>query len=76
MRKTIVKQTRVFRKCLLSREDIQQKVLHDCGLIMDGGIYSTLPDEEINRAFDIYHEKRIGEMVQSFCRASLERYKK
>ncbi len=39
-----------------SREDARQKVLQDCGLIMRGNIHSTLPDEEVNWAFDIHPE--------------------
>ena len=31
-----------------SKEDAQQKVLQDCGLVMGGNIHSTLPGEEIN----------------------------
>ena len=54
----------VFEVLAESREKAQQKVLQDCGLVMGRNIYSTLPDEEVNWAFDIHPEKRIGEIVQ------------
>ena len=52
----------VFEVSAESREEARQKVLQDCGLVMGGNIYSTLPDEEVNWAFDIHSEKRIGEI--------------
>lgn len=54
----------VFEVLAESREEARQKVLQDCGLVMGGNIHSTLPDEEVNWAFDIHPEKRIGEIVQ------------
>ena len=42
-----------------SKEDARQKVLQDCGLVMGGSIHSTLPDDEINWAFDIHPNKQI-----------------
>ena len=54
----------VFEVLAESREEARQKVLQDCGLVMGGNIYGTLPDEEVNWAFDIHPEKRIGEIVQ------------
>ena len=54
----------VFEVLAENREDARQKVLQDCGLVMGRNIYSTLPDEEVNWAFDIHPEKRIGEIVQ------------
>ena len=38
----------VFEVLADSKEDAQQKVLQDCGLVMGGNIHSTLPGEEIN----------------------------
>ena len=49
----------VFEVLAESREEARQKVLQDWGLVMGRNIYSTLPDEEVNWAFDI-HPKRIG----------------
>ena len=46
----------VFEVLADSKEDAQQKVLQDCGLVMGGSIHSTLPDEEINRAFSTHPE--------------------
>mgnify|MGYP005870128497 CR=1 FL=1 len=46
----------VFEVLADSKEDAQQKVLQDCGLVMGGSIHSTLPDEEINWAFSIHPE--------------------
>ena len=37
----------VFEVLADSKEDAQQKVLQDCGLVMGGNIHSTLLDEEI-----------------------------
>lgn len=38
----------VFEVLADNKEDAQQKVLQDCGLVMGGSIHSNLPDEEIN----------------------------
>ena len=46
----------VFEVLADSKEDAQQKVLQDCGLVMGGRIHSTLPDEEINWAFSTHPE--------------------
>ena len=46
----------VFEVRADSKEDAQQKVLQDCGLVMGGSIHSTLPDEEINWAFSTHPE--------------------
>ena len=46
----------VFEVLAESKEDAQQKVLQDCGLVMGGRIHSTLPDEEINWAFSTHPE--------------------
>ncbi|EJP31381.1 hypothetical protein HMPREF1146_2045 [Prevotella sp. MSX73] len=39
-----------------SKEEARQRVLQSCGLVMGGNIHSTLPDEEINWAFDTHPE--------------------
>ena len=44
----------VFEVLADSKEDAQQKVLQDCGLVMGGSIHSTLPNEEINWAFSTH----------------------
>ena len=44
----------VFKILAESEEDARQKVLQSCGLVMGGSIHSTLPDEEINWAFDTH----------------------
>ena len=46
----------VFEVFANSKEDAQQKVLQDCGLVMGGSIHSTLPNEEINWAFSTHPE--------------------
>ena len=46
----------IFEVLADSKEDAQQKVLQDCGLVMGGSIHSTLPDEEINWAFSTHPE--------------------
>lgn len=66
----------VFEVLADSKEDAQQKVLQDCGLVMGGSIHSTLPDEEINWAFSTHPEvktKRIT--IQKECTLSNKRSK-
>ena len=46
----------VFEVLADSKENAQQKVLQDCGLVMGGSIHSTLPDEEINWVFSTHLE--------------------
>ncbi|EEX70693.1 hypothetical protein [Alloprevotella tannerae] len=48
----------VFEVLADSKEDARQKVLQNCGLVMGGSIHSTLPDEEINWAFDTHPETK------------------
>ena len=49
----------VFDVVAESKEDARKKVLQNCGLVMGGNIHSTLPDDEINWAFDIHPNKQI-----------------
>ena len=49
----------VFEVVAENKEDARQKVLQNCGLVMGGSIHSTLPDDEINWAFDIHPNKQI-----------------
>jgi len=49
----------VFEVVAESKEDARLKVLQNCGLAMGGSIHSTLPDDEINWAFDIHPNKQI-----------------
>ena len=42
-----------------SKEDARQKVLQNCGLARGGSIHSTLPDDEINWAFDKHPNRRL-----------------
>ena len=49
----------VFEVVAEDKEDARQKVLQNCGLVMGGSIHSTLPDDEINWAFDIHPNKQI-----------------
>ena len=46
-----------------SKEEVRQKVLQDCGLLMGGSIHSTLPDDEINWAFPTHPEVRTGRIT-------------
>ena len=46
----------VFEILAESEEDARQKILQNCGLVMGGSIHSTLPDEEVNWAFDTHPE--------------------
>ena len=54
----------VFEVVAESKEDARQKVLQDCGLVMGGSIHSTLPDDEINWAFDKHPNKRIDRIMK------------
>jgi hypothetical protein len=54
----------VFEVVAESKEDARQKVLQDCGLIMGGSIHSTLPDDEINWAFNKHPNTRIDRITK------------
>ena len=54
----------VFDVVAGSKEDARQKVLQHCGLVMGGSIHSTLPDDEINWAFDRHPYKRIDRIMK------------
>ena len=49
----------VFEVTVTDREEAERKILEDCGMVMGRGIHSTLPDEQINWAFDIHSETQI-----------------
>ena len=53
----------VFDVVAESKEEARYKVLQDCGLVMGGSIYSTLPDDEINWAFDKHPNRRIDRIT-------------
>ena len=53
----------VFEVVAESREDARQKVIQDCGMVMDGSIHSTLPYEEINWAFSTHPDVRMGRIT-------------
>ena len=54
----------VFEVVAENKEDARQKVLLNCGLVMGGSIHSTLPDDEINWAFDRHPNKRIDRITK------------
>lgn len=54
----------VFDVVAGSKEDARQKVLQNCGLVMGGGIHSTLSDDEIDWAFDRHPNKRISRITK------------
>ena len=54
----------VFDVVAESKEDAQKKVLQNCGLVMGGSIHSTLPEDEINWAFDRHPNKRIDRIMK------------
>ena len=54
----------VFEVVAESKEDARQKVLQKCGLVIGGGIHSTLLDDEINWAFDRHPNKRIDRITK------------
>ena len=53
----------VFEVVAESKEDARQKVIQNCGIVMGGNIHSTLPDEEINWAFSMHPEVRMGRIT-------------
>ena len=54
----------VFEVVVESKEDARKKVLQNCGLVMGRSIHSTLPDDEINWAFDRHPNKRIDRITK------------
>jgi len=54
----------VFDVVAESKEEARQKVLQNCGLVMGGSVHSTLPDDEINWAFDGQPNKRIDRITK------------
>ena len=54
----------VFEVVAESKEEARQKVLQNCGLVMGESIHSTLPDDEINWAFDRHPYKRIDRIMK------------
>ena len=63
----------VFDAVADSKEEARQKVLQNCGLVMDGSIHCTLPDDEIkfssnalnnSWAFDRHPNKRIDRITK------------
>ena len=54
----------VFDVVAESKKDARQKVLQKCGLVMGGSIHSTLPDDDINWAFDRHPNKRIDRITK------------
>ena len=54
----------VFDVVAESKEDAQKKVLRNCGLVMGGSIHCTLPEDEINWAFDRHPNKRIDRIMK------------
>lgn len=53
----------VFDVVANSREEARKKVIQDCGMVMDGNVQSTLPDEEVNWAFSTHPDVRIGRIT-------------
>lgn len=53
----------VFEVLAESKQEAQEKVLQDCGLVMGGGIHSTLPDEHINWAFSTHPDTNITQIT-------------
>ena len=54
----------VFEVVAESKEDARQKVLQNCGLVIGGSIHSTLPDNEVNWAFNRHPNKRISRITK------------
>ena len=54
----------VFDVVAKNKEDARQKVIQDCGMVMGGNVHNTLPDDEINWAFDKHPNKRIDRITK------------
>ena len=54
----------VFDVVAESKKEALQKVLQNCGQGMGGSIHSTLPDDEINWAFDKHPNRRIDRITK------------
>ncbi len=54
----------VFEVAATNREEAERKILEDCGMVMDRGVHSILPDEQINWFFDTHPEERIIEPIE------------
>ena len=54
----------VFDVVAESKEEARQKVIQDCGMVMGGNVHNTLPDEEINWAFDRHPNKRTDRITK------------
>ena len=54
----------VFDVVAESKEDARQKVIQNCGMVMGGNVHSTLPDGEVNWAFDIHPDKKIDRITK------------
>ena len=55
----------VFEVTATDLEEVESKILEDCGMVMGRGVHSTLPDEQINWAFDTHPEERIIETTEN-----------
>ena len=53
----------VYEVVANSQEEARQKIQQDCGLVMGRNIHSTLPDEDVNWAFDIHPDVKIGKIT-------------
>ena len=54
----------VFEVVAESKEEARQKVIQNCGMVMGGNVHSTLPDGEVNWAFDIHPDKKIDRITK------------
>ena len=54
----------VFDVVAESKEEVRQKVIQNCGMVMGGNVHSTLPDGEVNWAFDIHPDKKIDRITK------------
>lgn len=54
----------VFEVSATDREEAERKILEDCGMVMGRGVHNTLPDKQINWAFDTHPKERIIETTE------------
>lgn len=50
-----------FRIKAESQEQAEEYVQKHCGLVIGGGIHSTLPEEEVDWDFGVHPEKIVGD---------------
>lgn len=53
----------VFEVVAENREEVRQKVIQDCIMVMNGNVHSTLTREEVNSALSIHPKVRTQRII-------------